>query len=221
MQHISSPTNSLANLAGSRPTSPDLTASRLKILIGLVTQMYLCCAPAQLPETEGIVTMARAWTHVLTAIPDAYLQASYERAMAAHAASPRRTFPMGATDIAHAWTELGEELAYARQMQPSGAPALPAAPRKPLTESNSLPGVLTELAHAWGEWSGGERGAYGVTLTKVLEWANALGTAYPDVPPAAMRLQLQKLRLAGAGSLGGAVHTLLTEAAPAPEGEAI
>lgn len=166
--------------------------------------------------------MARAWAHVLQAIPDGYLQAAYERAMAAHAADERRTFPLGATDIAHAWLLIGEELAYAQRMQPGTAPQLPGPAARPLTESNTLPGVLTELAQAWGEWSGGERGAAGVTLSKVLEWAAALGPAYPDIPPAAMRLQLQKLRLAGAVSLGAAVHTLLTEAASAPpEGAAL
>lgn len=165
--------------------------------------------------------MARAWAHVLQAIPDAYLQTAYERAIAAHAASDRRTFPMGATDIAHAWLLIGEDRAYARRMQPGTAPQLPGPAARPLTESNTLPGVLTELAQAWGEWSGGERGAVGVTLSKVLEWAAALGKAYPDIPPPAMRLQLQKLRLGGATSLGAAVVTLLAEAAPAPEGEAI
>jgi hypothetical protein len=224
MQQINgNPTNSLAALATPPPSLPALTTGRLKILVGIVTQMWLCCAPAQLPDSAGIVTMARAWAHVVPTIPDEYLQAAYERAIAAHAASPRRTFPMGVTDIAHAWLELGEELAYARSMQPaSQTPQLPSPQAKPLTESNTLPGVLTELAQAWGEWSGGERGKVGVTLYKVLEWASLLGKAYPDIPPASMRLQLQKMRLAGATSLGAAVQMLLTKAAPAPtEGEAI
>lgn len=224
MQQINAPpTNSLAALATPPPSSPALTTARLKILVGIVTQMWLCCAPAQLPDSAGVVTMARAWAHVLPTIPDEYVQAAYERAIAAHAAGDRRTFPMGATDIAHAWLLLGEELAYARSMQPaSQAPQLPGPAAKPLTESNTLPGVLTELAHAWGEWVGPERGQVGVTLSKVLEWAGALGKAYPDIAPASMRMQLQKMRLQGATSLGAAVLTLLAEAAPAPtEGEAI
>lgn len=179
--------------------------------------MYLCCAPAQYPDKDGLALMARAWGGLLRQIPDAHLTACYERAMAAHCASDRRTFPLAATDIAHAWGELGEELAYQQRMHPVGAAHLLPAPQTvPLAESNTLPGVLAELAHAWGEWDTEGRGG-GVTLSQVLRWVGPLQAAYPEIPPGAMRGQLQKMRLAGVTSLAAAVEQLLTDAAPPME----
>ena len=219
MERIGSAAASSENAPMVTPRTPSWPSSGLSPaaagllaeVVQLIRRVHLC---ANLPtlDDKSLMDKAAAWSEVLRDVPPQHLGACYDRAVARHTGQYAPT----AYEVRQGWLELGEDLAYRARMAPplDVAGYLPGPAAVSLAESNTVEGVLAELARAWNEWPAAGR------IVDVLTWGKALRTAYPEIPAPAMRLQLQKIRMSGeAPTLAAAVALLLAEAAPAPAQE--
>lgn len=70
--------------------------------MGLLTKMYLGCAPTQLPDKDGLMLMAAAWDEQLDAIPTDWLDRAFKAALKGH----RSAFPLTTGEVLDAWDGL-------------------------------------------------------------------------------------------------------------------
>lgn len=85
------------------PTPLTQKSRRLRLLRGLLGEMYQATAPNQCPSGDALDKDAQTWDHLLRDVPDEQLNDLFNAALEEHMRGPRASFPMPAYTALRLW----------------------------------------------------------------------------------------------------------------------